>query len=201
MPQGFTLGGGLVPAGEDKVRATLTVPSAPPKEPVSLSMEGRATIAGREVVHPAVPAEDMMQAFEYRHLVPTEELKVAVGGKPVGRGILRILGKTPIKIPAGGTASVQIDAPPRVFSERLRLVVTEPAEGISVKTVSPSPQGTEIVLESDAAKMKPGQKGNLIVVASAKGVAAPGKGKPKSPLRAVPVATLPAIPFEIIPGR
>jgi hypothetical protein len=164
-------------------------------------MEGRATIAGREVVHPAVPAEDMMQAFEYRHLVPTEELKVAVGGKPVGRGILRILGKTPIKIPAGGTASVQIDAPPRVFSERLRLVVTEPAEGISVKTVSPSPQGTEIVLESDAAKMKPGQKGNLIVVASAKGVAAPGKGKPKSPLRAVPVATLPAIPFEIIPGR
>jgi len=198
MPLGFTLGGGRVPAGQDQVRVTLTAPSAPPKEPVSLSLEGRATIEGREVAHPAVPAEDMVQAFEYRHLVPAEELQVAVAGRPMGRGTLKILGPTPVKIPAGGTAHVQIDAPARAFTERIHLVVSEPAEGITIKNVSPSPEGTEIVLESDAAKVKPGLKGNLIVTASAKGAAGPRKGKSKGPQRGASLATLPAIPFEIV---
>jgi hypothetical protein len=32
-------------------------------------MEGRAKIRGGDIVRPAVPAEDMMQAFAYHHLV------------------------------------------------------------------------------------------------------------------------------------
>ena len=48
------------------------------KEPVNLSVEGRAKIEGRDVAHEAVPAEDRMQAFLWRHLVPAEELKVLV---------------------------------------------------------------------------------------------------------------------------
>jgi hypothetical protein len=196
MPQGFTLGGGRVPAGQDKVRVTLTAPSTPQEKPVSL--EGRATIEGREVSHPAVPAEDMMQAFEYRHLVPAQELKVAAAGRAIGRGTVKILGPTPVKIPAGGTARVQIDAPARILTERIHLAVSDPPEGITIKTVSPSPEGTEIVFESDAAKVTPGQKGNLIVTASAKGSGAPGKGKAKAAQRGAPLATLPAIPFEIV---
>jgi len=63
------------------VKLTLTVPPSPMGRPVSLQFEGRATVASREVVHPAVPAQDMMQAFEYRHLVPSQELDVAVTGR------------------------------------------------------------------------------------------------------------------------
>jgi hypothetical protein len=48
------------------------------KQPVNLSVEGRATIEGRDVAHEAVPAEDRMQAFLWRHLVPAEELKAVV---------------------------------------------------------------------------------------------------------------------------
>jgi hypothetical protein len=77
-PRGFKLSGGKVPANQDQVRLTLTVPPTPSEEPISLRLEGRAIIQGREVVHPAVPAEDMMQAFIYRHLVPAKDLKVAV---------------------------------------------------------------------------------------------------------------------------
>jgi hypothetical protein len=43
-----------------------------------LQVQGRATIQAQTVSHPAVPAEDMMQAFAYRHLVPVQELKLAV---------------------------------------------------------------------------------------------------------------------------
>ena len=83
-PRGFKLSGGKLPANQDQVRLMLTVPPMPSEEPISLRLEGRAIIQGREVVHPAVPAEDMMQAFFYRHLVPAKDLKVAIlpRGKP-----------------------------------------------------------------------------------------------------------------------
>jgi hypothetical protein len=48
------------------------------KQPVSLVIEGRARIGGREVSRLAVPAEDRMQAFLWRHLVPAQELAVMV---------------------------------------------------------------------------------------------------------------------------
>jgi hypothetical protein len=76
-PPGLVLSGG-VPAKQDTARITLSVPPSFPNTPVNLSLEGRATIAGGQVVRPVVPAEDMMQAFAYRHLVPVEELKVTV---------------------------------------------------------------------------------------------------------------------------
>jgi hypothetical protein len=76
-PAGFALSGS-VPANQDQASVTLSVPPSAPKDPLSLSLEGRATIEGREVVRPVVPAEDMMQAFAYRHLVPVQELKVIV---------------------------------------------------------------------------------------------------------------------------
>jgi hypothetical protein len=197
-PRGFTLSGARVPAGQDQIRITLAAPSTPQTEPVNLSLEGRATIQGREVVHPAVPAEDMMQAFAYRHLVPAKELKVAVAGRWMPRAAVRILGDAPVKIPAGGTARVRLDAPARGFADRIHLELSEPPEGITLKTVSPSGDGTEIVLQSDAAKVKPGLKGNLIVNAFADRPGVPGKGKAPGNPRRAPLGTLPAIPFEVV---
>jgi hypothetical protein len=80
-PKGFALSGGRVPAGTNVARLNLTAPPLPPEKPVTLVVEGRATIAGQEVVRTAVPAEDMMQAFYYRHLVPAQDLTVAVLGR------------------------------------------------------------------------------------------------------------------------
>jgi hypothetical protein len=106
-PAGFALSGGCLPAGAEKTRLTLTVPASSLQEPINLSLEGRATIEGREVVRPVVPAEDMMQAFAYRHLVPAQELKVAVWTRRVSGLAATILGKTPVHIPAGGTVRVR----------------------------------------------------------------------------------------------
>jgi hypothetical protein len=80
-PSGFALSGGRVPADKDQVNLSLKAPPTSIKEPVSLCLEGRAEIQGRQVVRPAVPADDMMQAFFYRHLVPAKDLKVAVIGR------------------------------------------------------------------------------------------------------------------------
>ena len=80
-PTGFKLSGDRVPAQQDQVKLTLKVPPTPTKEPTGLRMEGNAVIGGREIVRPAIPADDMMQSFIYRHLVPAKELKVTVSGR------------------------------------------------------------------------------------------------------------------------
>ena len=80
-PKGFTLKGGPLTAKQEQVKLMLKVPPVPPRMPVSLNLKGRAEIRGRQVARKAVPADDMMQAFMYRHLVPAKDLKIAVIGR------------------------------------------------------------------------------------------------------------------------
>ncbi len=47
-------------------------------EPFTLVIEGRGLVEKKEIVHQAVPAEDRMQAFLWRHLVPAQELQALV---------------------------------------------------------------------------------------------------------------------------
>lgn len=98
-PTGFRLTG-KVPGSTNQARLTLTAPPTPPKDPVSLQIEGRATIGGREVARQAVPAVDMMQAFAYRHLVPAQELLASVYGRGVkvpnqAKGFKKAVKKSP----------------------------------------------------------------------------------------------------------
>jgi hypothetical protein len=81
--------------------------------------------------------------------------------------------------------------------DRVRFELSDPPEGIVLKSVSPSSAGSELVFQTDAAKVKPGMKGNLIVAAYPKAASPPGKAKPKAARRAAPLTTLPAIAFEI----
>ncbi|MFA6544356.1 MAG: PPC domain-containing protein [Limisphaerales bacterium] len=48
------------------------------KDPVSLSFEGRAVTEAGDIAHEAVAAEDRMQAFLWRHLVPANDFKALV---------------------------------------------------------------------------------------------------------------------------
>lgn len=48
------------------------------REVVNLVIEGRATVGDREIVHTAVPTEDRMQAFLWRHLLPAQSFPVLV---------------------------------------------------------------------------------------------------------------------------
>ncbi|MBI5822353.1 MAG: PPC domain-containing protein [Verrucomicrobia bacterium] len=46
--------------------------------PINITVIGSARIGDKRIVHTAVAAEDKMQAFLWRHLVPAQELKVLV---------------------------------------------------------------------------------------------------------------------------
>jgi hypothetical protein len=202
-PAGLTLSGNRVPEAQDQVRLTLKVPAAiADSDPISLSLEGRATINGRQVVHRALPADDMMQAFAYRHLVPAQELKLDVIG--AGRGIApnagRVIGATPVRIIAGQTNRVLITTPTAAFVDRWDFELSDPPAGLSLQKVSAVAQGAEIVLNTDATKLKPGLKGNLIInLYPGKAVqpAAQPAAKKQAAVRRV-AGTLPAIPYEVV---
>lgn len=195
-PGGFKLSSNILSATQAVARLTLTVQSMLDAVPQGLNLEGRATIQGREVVHPALPAEDMMQAFEYRHLVPAKELKFALTGNyKIAAAPAKITSRMPVKIPVGGIATVQIAAPAFAFSNAVHFELRNPPKGITVRRVSPSSEGAAIVLEGDADKVKAGQRGKLVIIASSEKTVPPGKPAERANQR--PLPTLPAIPFEI----
>ena len=186
-PRGLTLSGGRVPAGQDQIRLTLTAPAAALTEPLDLSLEGRATILGRQERRLAVPAEDMVQAFTYHHLAPAQELKLATARRAGFRTPPRPLGELPLRIAAGGTAQlgIELQMPPNAPLGQARFELSQPPEGIEMQVREGSPP----VLRFDAAKAKPGLQGNLIVAIWA----------PRQPGgQRVGLGVLPAIPFEIV---
>jgi len=77
LPQQFVASDLVVPAGQKEVRFTITAPPNAPPGVVSPTFEGKAKIGEDEVIRPVTPAEDLMQAFYYRHDVPTDEFLLA----------------------------------------------------------------------------------------------------------------------------
>lgn len=199
-PKGFVLSGGSVPAGQDSVRVTLTAPPMPLKEPRSLGVEGLSMIQGNLVRRRAVPAEDMMQAFAFRHLVPAQDLKVSATRRGPFRAPPAIIGNLPVKILAGEAfrIDVRITFPTSSVLENFRFELTDPPEGISLDKAEPSEEGYELELRCDAARARPGLIGNLVIHILADRIPPAVTGKPQPGSRRVSLGTLPAVPFEII---
>jgi hypothetical protein len=198
-PPGFALSGGVVPARQDSVRLTLTVPLEPTDKPVELHLEGRATIEGREIRRPGIPADDMTQAFAYHHLVPAGQWLVAVIGRGRFKAPFAILGETHVRLRAGGTSLVRVALPNNgPLAEAVQFALSEPPEGIAIQNVSRAGNRAAITLRADAGKVKPGLQGNLIIDAVMERTVEPKNGQPRANKQRVPLGTLPAIPFEIM---
>ncbi|MFA5645343.1 MAG: hypothetical protein WDA18_03170 [Candidatus Ratteibacteria bacterium] len=132
---GFTLGAGaLIPAGKNSVRTTLTVPQNLIGSSATLSLEGDAdTIAGK-IRRPVIPAEDMMQAFDYRHLVPKQSFVISTLKRRPRMPAPTITDSLPIQIPPGGSQRVRAAIPAKSKITALSLMVHEPMKGISVSS-------------------------------------------------------------------
>ena len=194
-PLGLALSGGRIPANQDKVQVTLTAPFSATDEVFTLGLAGLATIAGKTVAHAAVPADDMMQAFLYKHLVASRDLMVNV----TGRGApFRVISKLPLRLTPGGTVRVQIAAPAARTAGQVLFELAEPPDGITVqKSSAGSGDTVTVTIACDAAKLKPGTQGNLLLTGFGERPNAKTKVNQRSPLGAVP-----AIPFEVVgPAR
>ena len=159
---GYVLSGGRIPAGCDSVTATLTFPEAAKGAPQPLEIAGTAEISGAKVSRKAAPADDMLQAFIYHQLVPAPELLAyPVPDRPPRKPLQ--MAKDIVRIPADGADAAKVLLPKGLEKNRVRAVLKNPPEGITIDKVSPGEDGVEIAFKADRTKAKPGSQGNLIV--------------------------------------
>ncbi len=100
-PPGFTASPLSISGTQTTANLGIKTTLAELRQPLGLVIEGHATIGGREVVHAVVPAEDRMQAFLWRHLVPAESgMKVLVyspASQPVAKRVRRTPAPPPVE--------------------------------------------------------------------------------------------------------
>ncbi len=201
---GFELSGGRIAGDQEEVQLTLTIPPDAPPRPINVQMEGVATVRGREVRRPVVPADDTMQAFIIHHIVTAQEFLVAVREKgssntaktrkkAAGRtgsrrrwvgAALVSFGDKPVKVPAGGIADPTPNEGP--YTGLVHVELKNPPEGVHIQRSPSSSAGTVLLVWTEPDLVKAGMKGNLIVTAH---VERDGKRV---------LVTLPAVPFEIL---
>ena len=196
-PPGLVLSGAWIPANQDDARVTLTAPSDAIAKPVSLHLEARAEIGGREVVHQAVPAEDMMQAFYYHHLVPAKDWLLTVTGPAHRKALWSLASEKTVRLPVGKTVPVRVVVPGAQLANQVRVSLNDPPEGIAVREVTRTPEGIAIVLAADGKRVKPGLQGNLVLDAFREPPANAANPRPNANRRQA-LGTLPAVPFEVV---
>jgi hypothetical protein len=190
-PEGFVLAAPEVPAGRDRVTITLAAPVGEFPSPLAFRLEGRSG----EMIRSAVPADDRMQAFAYRHLVPAQEWKVAVWGRGGPRIPPRILTATPVRIPAGGAARVEVSMALNPQMGQVAFELLDAPPGLSLGEVVTGRDRAELTLKADAASA--GSRGALVVLAFAGRSPQSAPEEPGAAPRRVPLGALPAIPYEV----
>lgn len=196
-PPGCRLSGPWIPPGEDHAVVTLTVSRVLNPGLVEFRLRGRATVGGREVVRTAAPAEDMMQAFYYHHLVPAERLAIHVVGRSRYPFPWTFTPEDPVRIPAGGQVEFRLPPGSSFLPEGTTLEIAGGPEGISLEKVARDVGGITLTFRAEKDKVKPGLKGNLLLAMYNQ---APRRGV--APVRLQNqrffAGWLPAIPFEIV---
>jgi hypothetical protein len=169
MPSGFNLESAAIPAGKNKLAFTVSAPEDPDRSTFSPKVIGTADISGKKISRKAVPAEDKMQAFLWRHLVESEDLKISLSEKQKISVSIQVPDGDKVVLEPGGEAMVHVSArsgPLRWKNDRgiFELELFEGPKGIYVKeTVVNREEGSAYaILTADKKIVKPGDEGNLI---------------------------------------
>ncbi len=78
VPEGFKPARAVIKPNQNSTRIYIRTTLKETPNPLKLTLVGTTTVNGRKIVHKAVPAEDRMQAFLWRQLVPADELLALV---------------------------------------------------------------------------------------------------------------------------
>ena len=197
-PAGFKLEGGRIPPGRDSVRMTLKAPAKATAGPIPMQLEGCIRVGSKVISRTAVAADDVMQAFLYRHLVPAAEFLVLVQKGRWGAPPVELLGESPVRIPAGGSRRVTLKTRNTQALKQMKLVLNKPPEGVTLHGVTVVPEGLTFQLKANKDTVQSGFADNLLIEAFREYAPKDKKGKPL-PKRRSSMGLLAAIPIEVVP--
>lgn len=191
LPPGFTAGGATVGPKEADARFTITAPAdAKPGQILRPTLQGRATIDSRDVVHDSLPAEQLMQAFSYIYRIPTEEFLLQVLAPPAF--VLSASGPGgALEVPQGGEVKLTVKVSRKVkMSGAIGLTLDQPApRGLSMRYAPIPPDKDEAQVVLQVSRQAPAGRTLYAIIA----------GTSRSTGVAV-VKYVPAIAIKVTPG-
>ena len=146
-PQGITISGPPIAAGAEKAVLNISAAGLEAEKMMPIRIEGMARIKDRNVRREAVPADDTMQAFLYRHLVPAQELLVRITKQLPVTVKAELPESGVVKVQAGGKViiphqTVRQDG----VKGNIRLSLSNAPEWVSLKKTSIGRNGSKIIL-------------------------------------------------------
>lgn len=161
-PAGFLLESAVIPAGADRVEVTLVAPAEATGIPVELALVGKASINGTEMRRDALPADDCMQAFLYRHLVPAQQALVSVLPRRQAAAALSLPHEGPIRIPKNGKTIVRLLSTSPVPTNDSTVELKGGPTGVNISAVELHGNELWTTLVAEGDDSKPGTAGNLV---------------------------------------
>ena len=196
VPPGFVLSGARIPAGVSQVRVTLTIPPRTAAGLVLPLLTGTADgPGGKTVTRTAAAADDVMQAFLWRHLVPSDEWLVCIAPGRGNRPPMDLDCPRPLRVPVGGSAEVRVNLPKWIVNQSLELEPNEAPPGIGLSPLRKTPNGIVFDVTADVSVAKAGLETNFIVDVFSEGPKGGNSGPAKKKMQKFAIAVLPAIPI------
>jgi hypothetical protein len=162
-PTGLELERSVIPEGADSAQMVITADERLPEGLMALRIEGSAKFGIRTVRRSAVPSEDMMQAFIYRHLVPA------------GRLLVEVTDPDPVTVRINRNAEETIQAKPdshiELFArlERqsgvrgpIKLSLSDAPEWLTLRNKGLGQAGGKIILDVSA-NAEPGSRATVVL--------------------------------------
>jgi len=194
----FILNGGRIPKGKDNIRITISSLKSPSENPFDIQIEGYALIDGKELKRLAIPAEEMMQAFAYFHLVPFEKnFCYVIGRGKISQFDFKLIDENILKIPVDGIVNVKVKILQNLKSDEISLELKEPPKGISIEDVKIENGILSFNLRANGKEINSGFADNLIIEVFKENKSSTSE-KPVQKVEKISIGFLPAISFEII---
>ena len=187
--------GCVIPANTNKIRMTITARPTETEQIKQVQLFGMARFNKQEIVRKVISADDTMQAFLYRQLVPAEKMILFSKSGRRKIPIPLITNKIPVKIKSGSDVDLffRVRGNPRTL-KRFKVELDNPSEGISITNINITAGLLDIKLHVD--KLPAGYKDNLIFSVSG---GQPKKNKKgRSRRRNFKIDTFPAVPIEVV---
>jgi hypothetical protein len=200
-PEGFAIAGGKIPAGVNYARMTLGTVGQGFKGAAALKLTGTADIGGQAVTREAVGAENTMQAFLWRHLVPTDEMMVLSQKQKWKAVPMSVATVGTVRIPIGGSQKVEVETRrgPAAMKNMV-LELDEAPAGLKLSDMAVDKTKLSFVLAVDADATE-SFSGNVIVSMVRIIIPKAREGAPPPKPRRWLSGYLPAIPVEIVVNK
>jgi len=132
LAPGFIVKGTQITSNATLTQLTITAPQKINHQLFSPQIVGSAVLNGKEISHPAIPVDDQMQAFLYRHLVPAKQLVLYSSQKPAAFVFKVKKVKQPIPISLGEKKKIVFYGRRNRQFKGAKLELDHPPKGIKV---------------------------------------------------------------------